>query len=84
VLSICLFVSLNIFDILQVAISEVKEGTTYEPAIDLSTSAAEEQLQEIPERTLPPLTSTLETNNNTFLFFDLETTGLGKYFTFSI
>ncbi|XP_061173390.1 uncharacterized protein LOC133182560 [Saccostrea echinata] len=63
--------------ILKVSTSEIKEGTTYESAIDLAGTLQPDHLQEIPDRTLPPASSSLSNDENTFLFFDLETTGLG-------
>lgn len=54
--------------------SEVKEW-----AIDISGNVPDEHLLEIPERSVAPVLSSLSSDNNSFLFFDLETTGLGIY-----
>lgn len=61
----------------EVSTSEIKEGATYEPAIDLSHSLQAEHMQEIPDSSVPPTPSCLSNDEKHFLFFDLETTGLG-------
>ncbi|XP_061170966.1 uncharacterized protein LOC133180463 [Saccostrea echinata] len=53
----------------QVSSSEIKEGTTYESAIDLAGTLQPDHLQEIPDRTLPPASSSLSNDENTFFIF---------------
>ncbi|XP_061177117.1 uncharacterized protein LOC133185843 [Saccostrea echinata] len=61
----------------QVSTAEVKEGTTYQTAVDLNPTTSLETTQEIPDATVPPTLKVVENGKNTFLYFDLETTGLG-------
>ncbi|XP_062605184.1 uncharacterized protein LOC134266976 [Saccostrea cucullata] len=61
----------------QESTAEVKEGTTYQPAVDLNPTTSSEATQEIPDATVPPTLKTVENGKNAFLYFDLETTGLG-------
>lgn len=58
-----------------VSTSEVKEGATYEPAVDISGNVPDEHLLEIPGRPTAPVLSSISGDDNSFLFFDLETTG---------
>ncbi|XP_062575545.1 uncharacterized protein LOC134237472 [Saccostrea cucullata] len=61
----------------QVSTSEIKEGATYQPAVDLEPS--DMLTEEIPSQLQPPTSSAhiVQEAKNTFLYFDLETTGLG-------
>lgn len=59
--------------------SNVKERATYEPTIYQSGNAPDEQLVEIPDRPAAPVLLSLSSDDNSFLFFDLETTGLRIY-----
>lgn len=59
----------------QVSTAEIKEGATYKSGVDLNPSA--DSIEEIPDATLPPTPRLVDEGGNTFIYFDLETTGLG-------
>ena len=62
----------------QISTCEIKEGVTYESGVGLSSS--DHLDEEIPDCTPVPVSSSLPQNNDTcnnFVYFDLETTGLG-------
>ena len=61
--------------------AEVKEGTTYQPAVDLHPSISTASMvntREIPDAALPLIPKSVDNGQNSFLYFDLETTGLGR------
>lgn len=60
----------------QVSTSEVQEGATYTSAIDLAGNVESEHLQDIPDNAPSPVSSSLSSNNSSFLSSDLTTTGL--------
>ena len=66
------------YSILKDSTSEIKEGATYQPAVDLGPSQC--STDEIPSQLQPPTSSAHIVNNvqSDCLFFDLETTGLGN------
>lgn len=59
----------------QVSTAEIKEGAIYKSGVDLNTS--EDSIEEIPDATQPPTPRLVDEGGNTFIYFDLETTGLG-------
>lgn len=58
--------------------AEIKEGATYQSGVDLIDN--NQSTEEIPDVMIPPIPRVVNNNDqkNTFLYFDLETTGLGK------
>lgn len=62
----------------QVSTAEIKEGTTYQPGVDLNPSATSSaSTEEIPDTVVRPTPTVVDKGNHTFIYFDLETTGLG-------
>ena len=57
--------------------TETREGPTYESSIDMREGVVD--VTEIPPPVLAPTATPLENENNPIIYFDLETTGFGKY-----
>lgn len=61
----------------QESTAEIKEGTTYQSG-DLNPSATSSaSTEEIPDTVVRPTPTVVDKGNHTFIYFDLETTGLG-------
>ena len=63
------------------AASEVCEGITYQASIGMA-APEEETITSIPNHVLEPQAKPMQSYDWTEVFFDLETTGLGKYYYF--
>lgn len=69
---------MNILTDLQESTAEIKEGTTYQSGVDLNPSATSSaSTEEIPDTVVRPTPTVVDKGNHTFIYFDLETTGLG-------
>ncbi|XP_061194397.1 uncharacterized protein LOC133202576 [Saccostrea echinata] len=59
--------------------SEIREGTTYKTCVDLNNNEEDmENITEIPPPLRKPQSTPIAHDQCTFVYFDLETTGLGK------
>ncbi|XP_062576656.1 DNA polymerase III PolC-type-like [Saccostrea cucullata] len=59
--------------------SEIREGTTYKTCVDLNNNEGDmENITEIPPPLRKPQSTPIVHDQCTFVYFDLETTGLGK------
>jgi uncharacterized protein YprB with RNaseH-like and TPR domain len=59
--------------------SEIREGTTYETSVDENNNREGlEDITEIPPPLSKPRSTPIVNDDCTFVYFDLETTGLGK------
>lgn len=56
--------------------AEIKERATYKSGVDLNPSA--DSIEEIPDASWPTTPRLVDEGGNTFIYFDLETTGLGN------
>jgi uncharacterized protein YprB with RNaseH-like and TPR domain len=59
--------------------AEVREGRTYEPGTDMNNNVEHNSIQEIPPPLSKPMPTPITEGHYTFVYFDLETTGLGIY-----
>lgn len=59
---------------------EMRKGITYTSGENLGDSSMADDIHKIPPSSSLPTISTLSNINYTFIWFDLETTGLGKCF----
>ncbi|XP_062567511.1 uncharacterized protein LOC134229741 [Saccostrea cucullata] len=57
---------------------EVREGKTYETSVGLEKMDEEQDINSIPSATVEPERIPLRNTDSTFVYFDLETTGLGS------
>ncbi|XP_052691838.1 uncharacterized protein LOC128169818, partial [Crassostrea angulata] len=62
----------------QESTAEIKEGTTHQSGVDLNPSATSSaSTEEIPDTVVRQTPTVVDKGNHTFIYFDLETTGLG-------
>ncbi|XP_061190461.1 uncharacterized protein LOC133198381 [Saccostrea echinata] len=57
--------------------AEVREGRTYEPDTDMNNNTDPNSIKEIPPPLRKPVPTPITEGQYTFVYFDLETTGLG-------
>ncbi|XP_061188202.1 uncharacterized protein LOC133196309 [Saccostrea echinata] len=57
--------------------AEVREGRTYEPDTDMNNNTDPNSIKEIPPPLSKPVPTPITEGQYTFVYFDLETTGLG-------